>query len=81
MKYNKKLKRSLEKTPKFSQTMKRFKSNKTVSFLMAAVLKVLRDEHGFGAVRLQKFSTDVLKQLVGLVMRLRDCMLRSLENE
>lgn len=63
MKYNKKLKRSLEKTPKFSQTMKRFKSNKTVSFLMAAVLKVLRDEHGFGAVRLQKFSMDVLKQL------------------
>ena len=40
MKYNKKLKRSLEKTPKFSQTMKRYKSNKTVSFLMAAVLKV-----------------------------------------
>jgi hypothetical protein len=30
---------------------------------MAAVLKVLRDEHGFGAARLQKFSTDVLKQL------------------
>ena len=30
---------------------------------MAAVLKVLRDEHGFGASRLQKFSNDVLKQL------------------
>ena len=39
MKINKKLKRSLENTPKFSQTMKRYKSNKTVSFLMAAVLK------------------------------------------
>lgn len=63
MKYNKKLKRSLEKTPKFSQTMKRYKSNKTVLFLMAAVLKTLRDKHGFGAVRLQQFSTEILKQL------------------
>lgn len=63
MKVNKKLKRSLEKTPKFSQTMKRYKSNQTVLFLMAAVLKTLRDKHGFGAVRLQQFSTEILKQL------------------
>lgn len=63
MKLTKKLKRSLSKNTKHSETIERYKNDMTVNFTMAAALITLRDEFGFGEQRLRTFSNRLFSQL------------------